>query len=100
MLAHDVGAPLPQQPSSLFTEATYQRGAWTLHALRLTVGDEVFFKILRTYYQRFAGSHASTADFIATAVEVSGQPAVEALLRDWLTNPKLPAPPGPSTQTR
>lgn len=100
MLAQDVGAPLPQQPPGMFTDATYQRGAWTLHALRLTVGDEVFFKILRTYYQRFAGSHASTADFIATAVEVSGQPAVEALLRDWLTNSKLPAPPAPSAQTR
>ena len=76
-------------------DATYQRGAWTLHALRLTVGDVVFFKILRAYYQRFAGSHASTADFIATAVEVSGQPAVELLLRDWLTGPNLPAQPAP-----
>jgi aminopeptidase N len=100
LLAHDVGAPLPQQPPGMFTEATYQRGAWTLHALRLVVGDEVFFKILRTYYQRFAGSHASTSDFIATAVEVSSQPAVETLLRDWLMNPKLPTPPALSEQPR
>ena len=95
MLAQDIGSPLPQQQPGMFTDATYQRGAWTLHALRLTVGDVVFFKILRAYYQRFAGSHASTADFIATAVEVSGQPAVELLLRDWLTGPNLPAQPAP-----
>ena len=54
------------------------------------MGDAVFFQILRTYYERFAGGVASTADFSATAVEVSGQPGVEALLNAWLTSPTLP----------
>lgn len=90
LVSRRVGPVLPQQPAGMFTAATYQRGACTLHALRLTVGDAVFFQILRTYYERFAGGVASTADFSATAVEVSGQPGVEALLNAWLTNPTPP----------
>lgn len=93
LVSRHIGPVLPQQPAGMFTAATYQRGAWTLHALRLTVGDEVFFRTLRTYYDRFAGGVASTADFIATAVEVSGQPAVEALLRAWLSDASVPAAP-------
>ena len=95
LAAKQVGPALPQQPADLFTDATYLRGAWTLHALRLTVGDDTFFDILRAYYRRFAGGSASTADFVATAVAVSGQPGVEALLRAWLTSPNLPAQPAP-----
>ena len=41
--------------------AVYQRGALTLHALRLTVGDDAFVRILRTYLDRFGGKSASTA---------------------------------------
>lgn len=53
--------------------AIYERGALTLHALRQTVGDAIFFDILRTYYDRFKYSNADTADFITVAEEVSGQ---------------------------
>ncbi len=86
--------PPPAKPDldALFSPAVYTRGAWTLHALRLTVGDEVFFTILRTYYQRYQNSNASTADFIAVAEEVSGQD-----LRDffdaWLFAEAVPAKP-------
>ncbi len=65
--------PLPQRPREMFDATTYREGALVLHVLREKVGDEVFFEILRTYYQRFAGATAGTADFIATAVEVSGR---------------------------
>lgn len=58
----------------IFDSTAYVRGAWTLHALRLEVGDELFFQIIRTYYDRFKGGNATTADFIAVAEEVSGQP--------------------------
>lgn len=72
----------------------YVRGAMTLHALRLEVGDDVFFEILRTYCERFAYGNVSTADFIATAEEVSGES-----LRDffdlWIYQPALPELPTP-----
>ena len=52
-------------PTNLYTNTVYDRGALTFHALRLRVGDEVFFQILRTYTERFRYGNASTADFIA-----------------------------------
>mgnify|MGYP001035257090 CR=1 FL=1 len=72
--------------------ATYDRGALALHALRLRVGDGPFFTILRTYYDRFQGKNAGTADFIAIAEEVSGQ-TLAGFFFDWLerdTRPRLP----------
>jgi aminopeptidase N len=50
----------------------YVTGGLTLHALRTEIGDEAFFTTLRTYVDRFGGSNARTADFIAVAEDVSG----------------------------
>ncbi|MGH9187675.1 MAG: M1 family metallopeptidase [Acidimicrobiales bacterium] len=60
-------------PAGLFDGAVYFRGAAALHALRLMVGDDAFFTILRTWLERFGGGNATTADFIALSEEVSGQ---------------------------
>jgi aminopeptidase N len=79
--------------SGIFDASVYTRGAWTLHALRLTVGDDTFFQILRTYYDRFQNSNASTADFIAIAEEVSGQ-SLDALFQAWLYAEAVPDVPG------
>src|SRR5204863_3824188 len=38
----------------------YQKGAWVLHMLRGVLGDEVFFKAMRTYYDRFKYKNAET----------------------------------------
>lgn len=35
-------------PDQLFGVAVYMRGAWTLHARRLQIGDDAFFALLRT----------------------------------------------------
>ncbi len=80
------GSPLV---SDLFNNGVYLRGALTLHALRLTVGDDAFFAILRTYYDRYAYGNASTADFIAVAEEVSGMDLGD-LFDQWLYRPTLP----------
>lgn len=73
----------------LFGLGVYDRGAMTLHALRLQIGDEAFFDVLRTYAQRFAHSNASTADFIAVAEEVSGQD-LGAFFDAWVYSTALP----------
>lgn len=57
----------------LFDTSVYFRGALTLHELRRQVGDDDFFAILRRHVERHGGANASTADFIATAEEVSGR---------------------------
>ncbi len=68
---------------NLFHDAVYWRGALTLHALRQRVGDEVFFEMIRTYFQRFKDSNATVEDFIALANEVSGEDLTD-LFDVWL----------------
>ncbi|MCS6918583.1 MAG: M1 family aminopeptidase [Fimbriimonadales bacterium] len=50
----------------------YRKGAWVLHSLRWVLGTENFFELLARYRQRFAYSHATTADFQAVAEEIWG----------------------------
>jgi aminopeptidase N len=80
----------PGEPPAdqLFNAGVYYWGALGLHALRLEVGDETFFKILKTYHERFAGGNARTADFIAVAEEVSGK-ELSAFFDSWLYSEKL-----------
>ncbi len=86
---NNMSSPIPDSAEELFGPAVYWRGAYTLHALREAVGDAVFFTILRTYYARYQGSNASTADFIAVAREVGGQTAVDTLMA-WLYEDSVP----------
>lgn len=72
----------------LFNGGVYDWGALALHALRLEVGDEAFFEILRTYYDRFKGSNVRTSDFITVAEEVSGQD-LAAFFDSWLYNEEI-----------
>ncbi len=92
MQDQQLGPPASPQQADLFGPAIYVRGALTLHALRLTVGDATFFKILRAYYDRYQSSNASTADFIAVAGEVSGQP-LDSFFNTWLYADAVPPEP-------
>ncbi|MFG1607554.1 M1 family metallopeptidase [Actinoplanes sp. NPDC049265] len=80
----DPGAP------NIFSGAVYTRGAMALHALRLTVGDQVFFKILRTWAQQNRGGNGTTAKFIAHAERVSGR-QLDALFTTWLYTAAKPS---------
>lgn len=86
-------------PEKLFDSAgVYERGAVALHALRLTVGDEAFFNILRTYYDTYKYANAATADFITVAESVSGQ-ELDNFFQAWLYDaivPELPTTPAAS----
>jgi aminopeptidase N len=77
-------------PADLFSPTLiYNRGAMTLHALRLRVGDETFFAILREWTRRFHNGNATTEDFLALAEEVSGD-ELDTLFETWLFQPALP----------
>ena len=80
-------------PDRLFAGSVYQRGALTVHALRLTVGDEAFFEILRTWTSEYADDSATTADFIEVAERVSGQ-SLDELFDAWLYQEDVPTLPG------
>lgn len=57
---------------SMFHPSVYQRGALTLHALRLTLGTESFQALVREWIERFRHANVTTADFVALAEEMSG----------------------------
>ncbi|KOX04077.1 M1 family metallopeptidase [Micromonospora profundi] len=76
----------------MFGTAVYKRGALAVHALRRTVGDDTFFRILRTWTTERAGGNATTGDFVALAERVSNR-QLRPLLDAWLvggTAPTLP----------
>lgn len=86
-LERHVHDPGPQQ---LFGAQVYLRGAFTLHALRVRFGDEVFFDMLRTWNERFGGGNATTDDFQALAEEFSGED-LDSFFDEWLRTSELPA---------
>ncbi len=70
----------------------YTRGAMTLHALRITVGDEAFFRVLREWAVRYKDGTATTAQFVELAEEVAGR-QLDALFHAWLYGTTRPPRP-------
>ncbi|MBM4170338.1 MAG: M1 family metallopeptidase [Ignavibacteria bacterium] len=58
---------------NLFIKMIYDKGAWVLHMLRKEIGDELFFKLLRIYYDTFKYKNASTEDFKNLAQNISNK---------------------------
>lgn len=56
----------------IFSSTVYNKGAWVLHMLRGVVGDSVFFKIVKTYYEKYEYRNADTQDFKKVCEDVSG----------------------------
>lgn len=76
-------------PKDLYTQESYTGGALVLQALRLEVGDETFFKILRAYAEQYRFGYAGTDEFIVVAEEVSGQD-LKSFFDAWLFSKKIP----------
>ena len=76
-------------PEDMFDDRVYKRGALVLHALRLTVADEPFFRVLREWVTRYRYANASTADLVALVSEVTGVD-VSGLITTWLYERPLP----------
>ena len=76
----------------LFAPAVYLRGGLTLEALRRTVGDRPFRKILERWVDRQSGGHGTTDEFIALSERVAGR-QLDGLFRQWLFTPGRPALP-------
>ncbi|MEE1618126.1 M1 family metallopeptidase [Brachybacterium sp. J153] len=89
LLLSDPGAKL------MFDDRIYKRGALTAHALRVRVGDDAFFEILRSWVAAHTGGSVTTEMFIAHAEQVSGEDLTE-LFTAWLDELPLPPLPGPA----
>jgi aminopeptidase N len=94
--AADLHRPLDPGPTNEFTASVYERGALTLHALRLTVGDAKFFAILRTWTTEHRHATATTAQFIALAERISGR-SLHDFFAGWLRSDAVPALPPPAS---
>ena len=80
-------------PNNLYSDESYTGGALVFHALRLEVGEEIFFNILRTYTERYRYGNAGTDEFINIAQEGSRQDLKE-FFDQWLFSTRLPDLPG------
>ncbi len=94
VVQEQLGPAVVEAPDQLFSDRTYERGAIALYALRQTVGDATFFRIMRRFHSENRGGNVTTQGFIDTAAGVSGNSAVRPLLHAWLYEQAIPALPG------
>lgn len=73
----------------LLNTNSYQKGGWVLHMLRRQLGDTTFKKIIRKYYETYAGRNADTRDFQQIAEMVSGK-KLDKFITQWLYTPENP----------
>jgi aminopeptidase N len=68
----------------------YGKGALVLHSLRHVINDDLqWFNLLRGFYQQFALSNITTADFVNYVNEFTGEDYT-AFFEQYLEYPKLP----------
>ncbi len=73
----------------LFGFESYDGGATVVHALRLTMGDDAFFELLRTWIADHAGTSQSSETFEELASEVHGAD-LGPFFEEWLYATELP----------
>ena len=68
----------------------YHKGACVLHMLRLAAGEELFWRAVRTYLERFAWRQAETDDLRKIFDELSGR-SWERFFQQWIYRPGAPS---------
>ncbi|MEV6299363.1 M1 family metallopeptidase [Actinoplanes sp. NPDC051861] len=76
-------------PNRIFGTAVYQRGGMTVHALRRTIGDDAFFKLVKSWAAEHRDGNVTTDQFIAAAESASGK-NLDKFFQDWLFGTKRP----------
>jgi aminopeptidase N len=84
-------------PQDMFDDRVYKRGALTLHALRLTIGDVAFLRVLRQWAAAHRNGGVRTEDFLdlvkGSEVPLMARPG--EFFERWLDAARLPPlPPG------
>lgn len=79
------------QPFEVFMKLDnpYPKGSLILHMLREGLGDDVFFRGVRLYIDRFKFKEVETDDFRRCMEEVSGQ-SLERFFAQWAYRPGIP----------
>jgi aminopeptidase N len=68
--------------SRVLNTNTYPKAGWVLHMLRRQLGDELFWKGIRDYYQTYRDRNVMTVDFQRVMEKASGQD-LEVFFRQW-----------------
>lgn len=76
-------------PRMMFDARAYPKGAWILHMLRSTLGEEVFWKGIKAYGQEHKYKSIETSDLRKTLERVSGK-SLEQFFYDWSERPGNP----------
>jgi aminopeptidase N len=74
---------------NMFGFERYDGGATVVHALRLTIGDDRFFEVLRRWVSDFGGTSQSTESLIGL-VEAVADEDLDEFFDDWLYAGALP----------
>jgi aminopeptidase N len=80
----------PTKKENLFSETTFQKGAWVLHMLRHVMGDQKFFAALKSYVKTYAYRSANTEDFEAVCEKGFGQ-SLDWFFKEWVYGIDRPA---------
>lgn len=75
--------------NDLLNPFSYQKGGWVLHMLRHEIGDEAFWKGVRTYYATYRNANARTSDLQAVMENASGK-KLGQFFGQWLNQPGYP----------
>ncbi|WP_299524793.1 M1 family metallopeptidase [uncultured Lutibacter sp.] len=67
----------------LLNANSYNKGAWVLHMLRKQIGDEAFWKGIKTYYSTYKFNNATTNDFKNVMAQISNQ-NLDIFFKQWL----------------
>ena len=73
----------------LLNANAYQKGSWILHMLNVEMGDSLFWTAIRTYYDTYQFSNATSDNFQHIVEEVCGCP-MSYFFDQWLTQPGHP----------
>jgi aminopeptidase N len=66
------------------------KGMWIYQMLRDRVGDQIFFRALRSLIQDYAGKQVSLADIRARFLSVSKDSSLQQFFAQWLDRPGAP----------
>lgn len=84
--------PVVDERSDLFgllNTNSYPKGAWILHMLRSTIGDDAFFRGIRGYYAAHAEGSAGTGD-VRRAMEAASGEDLGWFFDQWAYSPGFP----------
>jgi len=78
-----------QTGSDVYDLIVYYKGACILHMLRHIMGDDDFFAVFPTYYERYAYGNASTEDLQAVCEDIYGD-YLDWFFEPWIYEPGYP----------